>query len=414
MLAIPESIDEMGFMQLISSHTDRIKKVTFLKDLPRERESFYHHFLRALIYFDKPDSADNFFYEFHSKSFPTNKFEFMYCVFIDQLYYEEFDCLKSFNILSPVLLDPNKEQSELFCCPLCLEKLDTASTGVYTVVNMVSVDRWQNYRKHCPVCKKIENLSEISCLKCKSKENVWCCMICGFTGCDRYQQGHAVEHFNKTLHRYSIHLGSQRIWDYLGDGWVHRLIKIRESESNLEALSTNTIVLNEQNTTESPNSKEFLMRIENIISEYNYVLSSQLEEQRKYYEKEVTRLNEKNESEFIPKVNLLTSLQDEYKKKESIKENTLKLTRDIYKKLNQHNQKKEEVDEKIKFNKDLIENIKLDLKQEQIHKPLEEDFLKLQSLLKAKQKKKEELQKKLEEMYNKLNDMSNTSNQTNI
>ena len=40
----------------------------------------------------------------------------------------------------------------------------------------------------------------------------------------RYASGHAVSHWRETDHCYSLELDTQRVWDYLGDGYVHRLI----------------------------------------------------------------------------------------------------------------------------------------------------------------------------------------------
>eukprot|EP00897_Mesotaenium_endlicherianum_P000414 jgi/Mesen1/10373/ME000080S09757 len=41
----------------------------------------------------------------------------------------------------------------------------------------------------------------------------------------RYQQGHGISHWRDTQHCYSLELETQRVWDYVGDGYVHRLIQ---------------------------------------------------------------------------------------------------------------------------------------------------------------------------------------------
>ncbi len=43
-------------------------------------------------------------------------------------------------------------------------------------------------------------------------------------GCGRYHKSHAVTHFSETEHRFTVELDSQFIWDYEGDGYVHRLL----------------------------------------------------------------------------------------------------------------------------------------------------------------------------------------------
>jgi len=41
----------------------------------------------------------------------------------------------------------------------------------------------------------------------------------------RYKEGHARRHWEETEHCYSLELETQRVWDYAGDNYVHRLIQ---------------------------------------------------------------------------------------------------------------------------------------------------------------------------------------------
>lgn len=50
-------------------------------------------------------------------------------------------------------------------------------------------------------------------------ENLWICLVCAHVGCGRYISGHARVHFEETGHVYSLELQSQRVWDYVGDGY---------------------------------------------------------------------------------------------------------------------------------------------------------------------------------------------------
>lgn len=43
-------------------------------------------------------------------------------------------------------------------------------------------------------------------------------------GCGRYANGHAHRHFQLTAHTYAMQLGSNRVWDYVGENYVHRLV----------------------------------------------------------------------------------------------------------------------------------------------------------------------------------------------
>ncbi|KAI9500513.1 hypothetical protein GGI25_001633 [Coemansia spiralis] len=67
--------------------------------------------------------------------------------------------------------------------------------------------------------------SHSSCHGCGLTTDLWVCLICGTIGCGRYANGHAKSHFERTQHPYSMELKSQRVWDYTGDGYVHRLLQ---------------------------------------------------------------------------------------------------------------------------------------------------------------------------------------------
>lgn len=41
----------------------------------------------------------------------------------------------------------------------------------------------------------------------------------------RYKEGHSIRHWKETQHCYSLELETQRVWDYIGDNYVHRLIQ---------------------------------------------------------------------------------------------------------------------------------------------------------------------------------------------
>jgi BRCA1-associated protein len=63
------------------------------------------------------------------------------------------------------------------------------------------------------------------CFVCGATESLWICLICGHIGCGRYNDAHAYHHYMETNHLYALELETQRVWDYAGDGYVHRLIQ---------------------------------------------------------------------------------------------------------------------------------------------------------------------------------------------
>lgn len=50
-------------------------------------------------------------------------------------------------------------------------------------------------------------------------------MICGHIGCDRFHEKHAILHYESSGHAYSMELETQRVWDYVNNQYVHRLIQ---------------------------------------------------------------------------------------------------------------------------------------------------------------------------------------------
>lgn len=55
--------------------------------------------------------------------------------------------------------------------------------------------------------------------------------------CNRYKEGHAVRHWKDTQHCYSLHLETQRVWDYVGDTYVHRLNQSKSDEKHAKMRS---------------------------------------------------------------------------------------------------------------------------------------------------------------------------------
>lgn len=130
----------------------------------------------------------------------------------------------------------------------------------------------------CPVCRCVQTpeLAESSvCMECEGTEGLWICLICGHVGCGRYQGGHAATHFRTTNHTYALQLGSNRVWDYAGDNFVHRLLQSK-SDGKLVA-------------TDYPGG-DGDEKIDGMQLEFTYLLTSQLDAQRKYYEEKMARL----------------------------------------------------------------------------------------------------------------------------
>lgn len=137
----------------------------------------------------------------------------------------------------------------------------------------------------CPVCRCVqtpEHTESSVCMECEDTEGLWICLICGHVGCGRYQGGHAATHFRSTNHTYALQLGSNRVWDYVGDNFVHRLVQSK-TDGKLVA-------------TDSPDGQGD-SKLEEIQLEYTYMLTAQLAAQRKYYEEKMVRMESIIEAE---------------------------------------------------------------------------------------------------------------------
>jgi len=127
---------------------------------------------------------------------------------------------------------PNTEVgTELPYCTICLERMDESVSTVLTILcnhkfHSLCLAQWED--PTCPVCRHVQTPelgTEHVCSDCQSSSDLWICLVCGYVGCGRYAGGHAHQHFLDTQHCYSMELGHNRVWDYVGDNFVHRLVQ---------------------------------------------------------------------------------------------------------------------------------------------------------------------------------------------
>lgn len=124
--------------------------------------------------------------------------------------------------------------------------------------------------------------------------NLWICLICGNIGCGRYGQAHAHAHYVSTTHLYALELETQRVWDYAGDGYVHRLIQNKADGKLVELPSAAaTVGTRSEGAGRGPTAADALSaeKIEAIGIEYSYLLTSQLDSQRTFYEEQTAELH---------------------------------------------------------------------------------------------------------------------------
>jgi hypothetical protein len=97
-----------------------------------------------------------------------------------------------------------KDSSSLFSC---LNNSDDASLSL-------------SFKKQ-PSSAESEIRTLGSCFECSLLDNIWVCLICGYTGCGRYSAKHAELHSSLSCHQFSLELATGRIWEYCADRFVH-------------------------------------------------------------------------------------------------------------------------------------------------------------------------------------------------
>eukprot|EP00659_Diplonema_papillatum_P005071 gene5071-7793_t len=64
----------------------------------------------------------------------------------------------------------------------------------------------------------------LRCVGCGRRDTLWACLVCGFIGCGRYTDQHTLKHCFESQHTFVMELTSQKVWDYEGDLFIHRLL----------------------------------------------------------------------------------------------------------------------------------------------------------------------------------------------
>lgn len=246
----------------------------------------------------------------------------------------------------PYFADQAAVMSELPTCPVCLERMDTALTGLITVAcshtfHCSCLSKWGDGR--CPVCRysqttlithppsstqRLNSTPTPRCSDCGTDANVWICLICGNVGCGRYARAHAHAHHETSAHLYALELATGRVWDYAGDGYVHRLIhdkaagKLVELPSSSSNGLTTTINVGEGGERESnlgpgPADMRAAEKVEAVGLEYANLLTSQLDSQRAYFEEQVAELRTALDGARTELARARTAAEDRVKEEES-------------------------------------------------------------------------------------------------
>ncbi|KAI9098767.1 zf-UBP-domain-containing protein [Phlyctochytrium arcticum] len=307
-LAVPSYMTAQDFLNFVGSSQDDMSHLRIVKD------SLPNRFM-VLIKFREEQGGARFYHRFNGREFSSMEPEICHVVYIKSIEFKSqaippyaFPPLPDDpSSLSPSHVAPH-QLLELPTCPVCLERMDAAVTGLLTIFchhtfHCNCLAKWAD--SSCPVCRYSSNASMAEseddmpneCMDCGSTLNLWICLICGNIGCGRYQEGHAQSHFADTHHTYSMELETQRVWDYAGDGYVHRLIQNRTDGKLVELPaptrnhSTEFAEANQQPASvPTDGTAVSTAKMESISMEYSYLLTSQLESQRLWYESKLSQI----------------------------------------------------------------------------------------------------------------------------
>ncbi|KAG0144504.1 hypothetical protein CROQUDRAFT_47254 [Cronartium quercuum f. sp. fusiforme G11] len=310
-LAIPSYMTAQDFLAFISPFVESIQSVRMLRDALPNR-------CMGLIKFRSRSFADRFAHEFNGRPFShLQDREICHTARIRSIKFKS-SLIPPFTF--PALLPPDlitTTSHELPTCPVCLERMDPSVTGLMTstcshTFHCACLSNWGDSR--CPICRysqtKLSDSKQTEsseCAACGSDANLWICLICGHLGCGRYQGGHAYKHFEESSHLYALELGSQRVWDYVSDNYVHRLIQTKSDQIvELPALSS-AVFDSRSGGGPGPNESAQQSKIEAISEEFGHLVASQLDSQRAFYEQEIemlrARLGATKSESIIPKAN---------------------------------------------------------------------------------------------------------------
>ncbi|KAF8489082.1 zf-UBP-domain-containing protein [Russula emetica] len=222
----------------------------------------------ALIKFRNVESALEFAEAYHGKAFSPH--------------HQPTTC-HIVHITSTNIVDAD---DSLPTCPVCLERMDSAVTGLVTVpcshtFHCECLSKWGDGR--CPVCHYLQNLPVLappqfplpihprlpsqSCADCNSTTSLWICLICGNIRCGRYGRAHTHAHYKHTTH-------------------------VNKADGKLVKLPSAPMLSVDDSGAGGPRASYSLTaeKIEAIGIEYSYLLTS-LDSQWSFYEEQTIALH---------------------------------------------------------------------------------------------------------------------------
>lgn len=352
-LTVPATMTSHDLMKLMAPFNDVMEHMKIIRDSTPNQ-------YMVLLKFCTQADADSFYTACNGN--PFNSIEDAVCQLI---YVERAEVIKSGEGASlPVM-----ELTELPKCTVCLERMDESVNGILTTLcnhsfHSQCLQRWED--ASCPVCRYCqtpEPVEENKCFECGVQENLWICLICGHIGCGRYVSRHAYKHFEETQHTYAMQLTNHRVWDYAGDNYVHRLVASKTDGKMVQYECEGDLCQDE--------------KIDALQLEYSYLLTSQLDSQRIYWENKIVHLEKETAEEII-------NMKAKFKE-------TLERCDNLERRLNDICKEKQGVEKKCAQLNSRVAKLSLELQEEQeMNNCLRANQTQLQSRLAEEERKGKE------------------------
>ncbi|KAG2129212.1 uncharacterized protein EDB93DRAFT_1256339 [Suillus bovinus] len=420
-LAVPAWMTPSDFLAFVAPAAEGMAHLRLIRDSLPNRSI-------VIIKFRQADQALEFAEAYNGK--PFNSMDPETCHIVRVLSVEIDSDTSAFSSASARL---PQSVHELPTCPVCLERMDSAVTGLITVpcshtFHCMCLSKWGDSR--CPVCRYSQTLlsshptsstsrsrhipfanaaatSLSTCADCSSTANLWICLICGNIGCGRYGRAHAHAHYEKTTHLYALELETQRVWDYAGDGYVHRLIQNKADGKLVElpSAASSMGVNSRDDGTLGPSHADSLSaeKIEAIGIEYSYLLTSQLDSQRLFYEEQTTELKTQVEElrNLVEKLSL-----DLEKDKTEAKEREVQFRREQEEKLNEVYKDKIKAEKKAERIAEVARKFEKELKEEKaVSEGLLRNLTKMKETNAQSEAQRQEYQAKIDDLQDQVRDV---------
>lgn len=342
-LRVPTTMNVRDIIQFLNPAMPDIENTRIVRGV--NHDAYY----TVLLQFRLPETAKEFYQNYDGK--PFNSLEENICKLLYVTRVETFS------------EDPAKT-SQASNCAVCLDMMYPDVESIITILcnhsfHVYCLSQWKD--TSCPVCRYCqtpENQVESKCMDCSYEgESLWMCIICGYVACGRYINGHAYDHFSETQHTYAMQLTDNQVWDYAGDNYVHRLLANKSDGKPVEVEGSEAYRQSEE-------------KIEAVQLEFTYLLTQQLESQRKYYERcmkdcEKQALKKVSESEAR-----LTKAMDDLKDSQERQHQLVKDKGALDKKLNSMQKKLAKL--QVSYDEEKQHNKCLTLNQEQFQKKIQD------------------------------------------